>query len=139
MRSVGVTTQAARAASDGSHETLRDQAQLQLVRRQTGRLDWHEIPGEPDRGFALLPAPSPGDVIFDIEGDPFWEPARGLHFLFGLLTREANMREPDGDVWRYQTIWAHDRAGERQALEQLVDFFRDRLEQHPDMHVYHYA
>jgi hypothetical protein len=21
-------------------------------------------------------------VIFDIEGDPFWEPVRGLHFLF---------------------------------------------------------
>ena len=39
----------------------------------------------------------------------------------------------------YQTIWAHDRAGERQALEQLVDFFHERLARHPDMHVYHYG
>src|SRR5947207_11511993 len=125
MRSVGVTTQAARAASDGSHETLRDQAQLQLVRRQTGRLDWHEIPGEPDRGFALLPAPSAGDLIFDIEGDPFWEPARGLHFLFGL-------HGADG----YHTIWAHDRAEERAAFERLIDFFQERLARDLDMHVY---
>ena len=29
--------------------------------------------------------PTAGDIVFDIEGDPFWEPARGLHFLLGLL------------------------------------------------------
>src|SRR5882724_9089639 len=120
-------------------ETLHDQAGLQLRRRTTGALDWHALPIEPGCGFELLPRPSPGDVIFDIEGDPFWEPARGLHFLYGLLTREPNTREADGGAWRYQMIWAHDRAGERQALEQLVDFLRERLEQHPDMHVYHYG
>jgi predicted RecB family nuclease len=115
-------------------ETLHDQAGLQLRRRTTGALDWHALPIEPGCGFERLPRPSPGDVIFDIEGDPFWEPARGLHFLFGLLTREA-----DGGAWMYQTIWAHDRAGERQALEQLVDLFSERLRAHPDMHVYHYG
>src|SRR5205809_5523838 len=120
-------------------ERLRDQAALQHARRTTGALDWHAITADPGCGFEALPPPSAGDVIFDIEGDPFWEPARGLHFLFGLLTREANTREPDSAAWRYQTIWAHDRAGERQALEHLVDFFHDRLEQHPDMHVYHYG
>jgi len=120
-------------------ETLDDQAGLQLRRRTTGALDWHALPIEPGCGFEQLPRPSLGDVIFDIEGDPFWEPARGLHFLFGLLTRESNTREADSDACRYQTIWAHDRAGERQALERLVDFFHDRLAQHPDMHVYHYG
>ena len=120
-------------------ETLHDQAGLQLRRRITGALDWHALPIEPGCGFEQLPRPSPGDVIFDIEGDPFWEPARGLHFLFGLLTLETHTCEADSDTWRYQTIWAHDRAGERQALEQLVDFFHNRLEQHPDMHVYHYG
>src|SRR5207245_2248179 len=98
----------------------------------------HAAPTEPYR-FEQLPRPAPGDVIFDIEGDPFWEPPRVRHFLFGQLTREPNTREADSSTWRYQTIWAHDRAGERQALEQLVDFFHDRLEQHPDMHVYHYG
>jgi len=82
---------------------------------------------------AMPSGPSPGDVIFDIEGDPFWEPARGLHFLFGLLTRE------DESAWRYRTIWTHDRAGERQAFEELIDFFHARLTRHPDMHVYHYG
>ena len=31
-------------------------------------------PPEPARGFELLPPPSDGDLFFDIEGDPFWEP-----------------------------------------------------------------
>src|SRR5262249_922114 len=64
--------------------------------------------------------------------DPFWEPARGLHFLFGLLTRADA-------AWRYRTIWAHDRMGERRAFEELIDFFSVRLARHPDMHVYHYG
>ena len=72
------------------------------------------------RGFALLPRPSPGDVIFDIEGDPFWEPARGLHFLFGLLLR-------DGTDWEYRPMWAHDRAGERQMFEDFIDLVHARL------------
>jgi predicted RecB family nuclease len=110
-------------------ESLHDQAGLQLRRRTTGALDWHALPIEPGCGFEQLPRPAPGDVVFDIEGDPFWEPARGLHFLFGLLTHDGG----------YQTIWAHDRAGERQALERLVDFFHARLLRHPDMHVYHYG
>jgi len=113
-------------------ETLRDQAGLQLHRRTTGDLTWRTLPVEPARGFERLPRPSHGDVVFDIEGDPFWEPARGLHFLFGLLAS-------DDGAWRYRAIWAHDRAGERQAFEALLDFFRDRLARHPAMHVYHYG
>src|SRR5437867_2106688 len=143
LRSAGIGTLAQLAQAPATpvphvaprtFETLHDQAGLQLRRRTTGVLDWHALPIEPGCGFQQLPRPSPGDVIFDIEGDPFWEPARGLHFLFGLLTRE-----PDSDAWRYQTIWAHDRVGERQALERLVDFFHKRLKEHPNMHVYHYG
>src|SRR5438552_12431160 len=118
-------------------ETLHNQAGLQLRRRISGILDWQPLAAEPGCGFERLPRPSPGDVIFDIEGDPFWEPARGLHFLFGLLTHDAEAG--DHSKCRYQTIWAHDRAGERQALERLVDFFHERLKQPPDMHVYHYG
>ena len=141
LRSAGIGTLAQLAQTPAtpvphiaSHtlETLHDQAGLQLRRRTTGNLDWHPLPVEPARGFERLPRPSSGDVMFDIEGDPFWEPARGLHFLFGLLTH-------DDGAWRYRTIWAHDRAGERQAFEALVDFFHERLAQHADMHVYHYG
>jgi uncharacterized protein len=113
-------------------QTLRDQAELQLVRRRTGRLDWHALPQEPGCGFELLPPPSPGDLMFDIEGDPFWEPARGLHFLFGLLGL-------DDGAWRYRTIWAHDRESERGAFEALIDLLHARLARNPAMHVYHYG
>ncbi len=113
-------------------ETLRDQAALQLERRTTGRLDWHPVDADPGCGFELLPRPSAGDVIFDIEGDPFWEPARGLHFLFGLLLR-------DGADWKYRALWAHDRLEERRLLEEFVDVVHERLERDAGMHVYHYG
>ncbi len=87
-------------------ETLRDQAALQLAASDDGR---------PRLARAAQSRPSAASTrcrdrrratsIFDIEGDPFWEPARGLHFLFGLLLRG---RRPD---WQYRPIWAHDRDG----------------------------
>ena len=142
LRSAGVETLAKLAKAPDARidrlaphtfETLRDQAGLQLHRRTTGDLTWHALPVEAERGFDRLPRPSMGDVVFDIEGDPFWEPARGLHFLFGLLT-------PGDDwAWRYREIWAHDRDGERRAFEILLDLFHERLARHPDMHVYHYG
>ena len=112
--------------------TLQDQAALQLARRATGRLDWHVIPADAGCGFDVLPRPSSGDVVFDIEGDPFWEPARGLHFLFGLLLR-------DGAGWQYRAMWAHDRDGERRMFEAFVDLVHERLAADPGMHVYHYG
>ena len=142
LRDAGLPTMAAlaRAApamdvpkiAPHSFETLRDQAALQVERRSTGQLDWHAIECDAGRGFELLPRPSSADVIFDIEGDPFWEPARGLHFLFGLLLRE------DAD-WRYHAIWAHDRRGEWTMFEQFVDLVHARLAADPHMHVYHYG
>ena len=113
-------------------DALRDQALLQLIRHTTGRLDSHAIDCDTGRGFELLPPPSSGDVIFDIEGDPFWEPAQGLHFLFGLLLK-------DGSAWRYEPVWAHDRAGERAMFEAFVDRVHARLAADPGMHVYHYG
>ena len=113
-------------------ETLRHQAELQLAARRDGRLRYDLLPYEEKRGLAFLPKPSPGDVFFDIEGDPWWEAERGLEYLFGVLWRE-------GGETRYRVFWAHDRDEERRAFEELVDFFHERLRAHPDMHVYHYA
>jgi predicted RecB family nuclease len=113
-------------------EALRDQASLQLHHRQTGRLAYHLLQPEKERGLGLLPEPSSGDLFFDIEGDPFWESDRGLEYLFGLLWEE------DGRPV-FQPIWAHDRFEERQAFEQLIDLFHARLERDPKLHIYHYA
>jgi predicted RecB family nuclease len=141
LRAAGIPTLTVLAAAPLSTPTdfaqhtfdrLRDQANLQHARRTTGQLRWHAIEADAGRGFQALPPPSAGDVIFDIEGDPFWQPARGLHFLFGLLVR-------DGADWRYETRWAHDRHDERRLFEDFVDLVQERLARDPDMHVYHYG
>ena len=39
---------------------------------------------------------------------------------------------------RYTQIWAFDRAGEKRAFEELIDFITERRARHPGLHVYHY-
>lgn len=78
-----------------------------------------------------LPAPDPGDMFLDFEGHPFWTPARGLFFLFGLLY------ERDGE-WCYDPRWAHDVAGEGEQAAALIRWIADRRAACPGMHVYHY-
>ncbi len=113
-------------------ENIRHQAELQLRERRTDAHVWEALQPEGGRGFGLLPKPSPGDLFFDMEGDPWWEPNRGLEYLFGVLWLE------DGKP-QFRPFWAHDRDGERRAFEQLVDFVYERRAQFPDLHVYHYA
>ncbi len=113
-------------------EGLREQAALQLQSQHSGKIEYRERPVELGRGFEALPPRSPGDIILDLEGHPFFEPARGLEYLFGVLTL-------DGAEPRYEAFWAPDRAGERRALEALVDLVHERLTRYPDLHVYHYA
>src|SRR5680860_1490322 len=90
-------------------------------------------PGEtgPQLGFAALPPASPGDLFLDLEGDPFANDS-GLEYLFGIV-------EVVDGTCRYTPFWAHDRDGERQAFEDVVDLIVDRRARHPDLHVYHYA
>ena len=107
---------------------LRQQARLQLESRGRTTPLREFLEPEPERGFARLPPPSPGDVFFDIEGDPYWGD-EGLEYLLGTVT----LAEPD-----YRPLWAHDRDGERAIFEHWVDWVSDRLARHPDLHVYHY-
>ena len=113
--------------------TLRDQAGLQLHRRRTGELSRHLLEPETEKGFGMLPPPSDGDLFFDMEGDPFFEAAGGLEFLFGVLDRGQNGQPA------YTAIRARDRDTERDAFERFIDLVHERLREHPDMHVYHYA
>jgi uncharacterized protein len=112
---------------------LREQAELQLHRRRTGRLRHVVLPVEPERGFALLPEPSPGDIWLDLEGDPWYEPGRGLEYLFGWVHLDE-----DGDA-RYDCIWGLDRDEEKAGFERLLDRIGEHRRRFPDMHVYHYA
>jgi uncharacterized protein len=114
-------------------EALRDQATLQLHRYRENEIRVHLLEPEEKRGLGLLPAPSSGDLFFDMEGDPLFDPAEGLEFLFGVLWRDA-----DGST-TYRAFWAHDRDEELAAFEQFVDFVCERRRAYQDLHVYHYA
>ncbi|HUK44037.1 MAG TPA: TM0106 family RecB-like putative nuclease [Gaiellaceae bacterium] len=138
LEAAGVTTVAAlAAASDEARPpqmpprtfgALRDQAAMQFAARANGDA-FKVLDLEPARGFALLPRPTAGDLFFDIEGDPFWEPARGLEYLWGIVDTAGEFRP----------FWAHDRAQERRAVEAVIDLIREHRAAHPAMHVYHYA
>jgi len=107
------------------------QARLQVEAR-TGAHRYELLVPEPKRGFGLLPAPSPGDVFFDIEGYPFFETSRGLEYLWGVTIDV-------GGAWHFRSFECVDRDGEKRAFEAFIDFICDRLKTHPDLHVFHYA
>ncbi len=110
-------------------EKLREQAELQLWAREHGEDRYVLSPPQPESGFALLPGPSPGDLFFDFEGNPFWDEQGSLEYLWGILDAER----------RFTPLHAHDHPSERLAFETFIDLVHARLAEHPDLHVYHYA
>jgi len=110
---------------------LRRQAALQVRGRAGARPLYELLPRDEGLGFELLPHPAQGDVFFDIEGDPLYEPGRGLEYLFGCWT-------PDDDP-AYRAFWGCDRRAEKRAFEACVDFLSERRRSYPAMHVYHFA
>ncbi len=108
-------------------QRLLRQARLQVRARAEAALPYEVLDPEPGRGLALLPEPSPGDLFFDIEGDPFVGD-HGLEYLFGVLGRGG-----------FTAHWATSPAQERAAFESLVDHLMSAWAEDPGMHVYHYA
>lgn len=45
----------------------------------------------PGKGFARMPQPDPGDLFFDMEGDPLAE--GGLEYLFGFAYTDESERK----------------------------------------------
>lgn len=133
LEAAGITSMDALARLDhpirGMAETTRTrlvaEARLQHARK-TGEPDYELRAPEPGKGFDLLPEPTPGDVFYDIEGDPHYE--GGLEYLHGVRCDEE-----------FHAFWAHDHRAEAQALSDLLAFFRARLDAHPDARIYHYA
>ena len=141
----GITTVAALGRADDGQRpprlsettfaTLRRQAALQSAQRDAerqGRTDdmrYDLLQPRAGEGLALLPPSSPGDVFFDMEGDPLYAFDRGLEYLFGCSL-------PDD---RYIAFWAREVREERSAFERCVDFFVERRAGDPAMHIYHYA
>ncbi len=119
---------------DGRRVRLREQARVQLHKKRTGQSLWELIdpdPTDPGRGLAALPEPSPWDLFFDIEADP-WATEAGLEYLLGVV--EVVDGEPV-----YQAIWGTDQDQEREAFLAFLRLVTGRLDAHPEMHVYHYG
>ena len=94
-------------------------------------------------GLLMLPEPSPGDLFFDMEGDPFFSSGDidGIEYLFGVI--ERGRTDAEGQP-AFHTYWAIDGGtvttrGERGAFEAFIDFAMNRLEADPNLHIYHYA
>jgi predicted RecB family nuclease len=122
------------AINPRSLRRLSDQARLQLHEQRTRERVYELITPEPDaagRGLAALPEPTQWDVFFDIEADP-WALDGGLEYLLGVAIQVDD--EPT-----YLPFWGHDREGEKSAFEALIDFIIERLDRHPEMHVFHYG
>ena len=114
---------------------IHDQARLQVEGRNAGHLVYELLStNNPDEGLAALPAPSPGDVFLDLEGDSYAFDT-GLEYLFGVLT----LPEEAGAKPSYEPIWSFDRAEEKRAFEKFIASVMERWKRHPDMHIYHYA
>ncbi|NUL46465.1 TM0106 family RecB-like putative nuclease [Cellulosimicrobium funkei] len=110
-------------------QRLAGQARLQIASEGREQPKYEVVDA---RLLAALPVPSSGDIFFDFEGDPMWTPdgtTWGLDYLFGLV--DVNEE--------FTAFWAHDLAGERQALLDFLDFVDFKRRAHPDMHIYHYA
>ena len=122
-----------------AHETLatlRQQARLQHKAQQDGQRHWElrkttaEKGAVKEKGFALLPSPSSGDLFYDIEGYPHYEEAgqRGLEYLHGVW-----------DGRHFYAFWAHNLAEEKVALKKLFSLFKKHLDNDPGAHIFHYA
>jgi predicted RecB family nuclease len=108
--------------------TLHDQAALQVESRVSGLPVHQHLPPRRAAGYALLPAPSPGDVYFDLEGDPYIGDG-GIEYLWGWWTAKSG----------YECVWAHDADAEQLAFERFVDRVVGIRAVHGEMHVFHYA
>lgn len=118
--------------STPAYERVRDQARVQLAGRRAGKMVHELLPVTAGFGLGSLPAPSPGDIFLDLEGDPFAGEG-GLEYLFGYLILTA--KSPP----TYVADWALSRDQEKQAFERFVDFVMKRRQEFPDLHIYHFA
>lgn len=121
--------------AEATFEKLRAQARLQWSQTRSPDDDYvaYELTATAALMLSLLPAPSPGDLFFDFEGDPLYDEGDlsriGLEYLWGVLDVDRN----------YRPIWAHSSADERAALVTFIDMVVERRKAFPDLHIYHYA
>ena len=80
--------------SKAGYERVREQARVQVQGRTQKRPVFEVLPFNPEHGFYNLPEPSPGDVFFDLEGDPFAGGGGREYFLGRHDTRRRKYNRP---------------------------------------------
>jgi len=139
LREAGIETLEQLATTSGpvpgiineSLAALRAQAQVQFKTRQLpeGAAPHFEV--DRPEGLSVIPAPSAGDIFFDFEGDPLYEEDGkwNLDYLFGFVDASGV----------FHAYWAHNLAGEKDALDKFMSYLMKHRAEFPDMHIYHYA
>ena len=163
LHAIGVTTRTGLAepaqplperldgAGPGALARIQAQANIQVRGERLKQAISERIPpprdrkGElaPNQGLLMLPRPSPGDLFFDIEGDPFFESDEvdGIDYLFGVI--DPGRRDESGQP-TFHAFWSIEdgtvtTGAERRAFEAFIDLVSARLESDPTLHIYHYA
>ncbi len=140
LEAAGISTMAALGALDPGtrvpnmqsaiFQRLQRQARLQVGKRTDGENRHELLAAVAGKGLARLPKPNAGDLFFDMEGDPLID--GGLEYLFGFV--HVVQGRPV-----FVPFWGHNRADEKLAFEQAMDFITAQLAAFPDAYVYHYA
>jgi uncharacterized protein len=110
-------------------ERLRAQAAIQIAGEKAGRVVFDIIN---EQVLNSMPPRSPGDMWFDMEGDPHAQGGKGLEYMFGF----GFLHDGEFDFDRKDAFTP---AEERAAFEAFIDHVMTTWAKHPDMHVYHYA
>ena len=133
----GITTMHALAATEQivpmplapeRYVLLHHQADLQVQSRDRGEPLHRHLEPKRAAGYALLTQPSPGDVFFDLEGDPYVGD-EGIEYLWGWWSADKG----------YECAWAHDPDAEKDSFQRFVDRVVELRLEYPGMHVFHYA
>src|SRR5262245_28906650 len=91
----------------------REQARIQVAGRNSGKPQYELLEIIDERGLSRLPLPSPGDIFFDLEGDPFVG-LGGREYLFGYVTGDITGKPV------YYKKWAINAEEEKRAVEWLL-------------------
>lgn len=111
---------------------VREQARVQVAGRNSGKPQYELLEIIDERGLSRLPQPSPGDVFFDLEGDPFVG-LGGREYLFGYVTGDTTGKAV------YYKKWAINAEEEKWTFEWFVDSVMARWAEYPGMHIYHFT
>ncbi len=128
----GLASVAPSRGSLASLLTAQQQAQIQLRGRRSGNPEHELLPIRPGEGFSRLPAPDPGDLFFDLEGERL-SPGGGAEYLFGYALADGEQGAT------MVSEWALEPQAEKNVFEAFMDRVMSRRADHPGMHIYHYA